>query len=167
MLHYWVPMGTTLHLRQKWFQGKLMFLLSYEKKIHPHTQYRCGMILTHVCLHSCAHIAPRSKYNTTTHTQVIRTYCSVCHTGAHVQTRTQLRVTQLKYQHHLEVKIRHCSHLTNVLKLLFVSLLWISFLEMFSVAWFVTTNDFFLKAIYWEKGHLQPQVCRPWIMSRA
>lgn len=36
-----------------------------EKKKHLHTQHRHGMTLTHVCLHSCAHMAQSSKCNTT------------------------------------------------------------------------------------------------------
>lgn len=79
---------------------------------------------THTYVYILVHTRLRDQNAIRQHTQVVCTYCSVCHTGASVQTHTQL-----KDQHHLEVRVRHCPRLTEVLRLLFVSppphLLWI------------------------------------------
>lgn len=99
-----------------------MFLLSCEKnnnnkkkKKYTHINNTDTGCLLHVYVYILVHTWLRAQNAIQQHTQVICTYCSACHTSAYVQIHTRLRGTQLKDQHHLEVKIRHRPCLTNIL----------------------------------------------------
>lgn len=144
-----------------------MFLLSCKKKkkikINTHIH---NITLTHVCLHLCAHMAPSSKRNTTTHTGCLHTL--LCHTRS-LQIHTRLRVAQLKDQHHLEVKTRYCLCLADMVKLLFVSCLCKSIEKCFPAAGFLAlTIIASLKPFIEKKGGIcGHERAAPWVMRRA
>lgn len=59
-----------------------------KKSSHHHIHNKDNrMTLTHVCLHSCAHMAPSSKCNTTTRTGCLHILLGLL-TAAYVQTHT-------------------------------------------------------------------------------
>lgn len=100
------------------------------KKIHPHTQYRhrddsYTCMPTSVCTHS-SEIKMQYK---NTH----RLFAHTALSFARVLMCRATHVTQLKDQHHLEVRIRHCPCLAEVLKLTSVSLLWESIEKCFLI----------------------------------
>ncbi len=139
-----------------------VFIVLWKKKVHPHTHHRRGMTLTHVCLHSCAHIAPRSKRNTTTHTGCLHILLALSHQCSCAEPHTsQSHTTKISAPSRGQNQTLCLSHWC------IKALICLPSLKMFSAAWFFTTNDCLLKAFYWEKGHLQPQVCSPRIMSKA